>query len=610
VHYSDTQKEPASQVNTGSAPVRLFTGQPAGPVARGRRAQTDPVQTPTVLEAIVGRLSGDGPPAHEVWLPPLGSAPALNTVLRDTGPVPALTAPIGVVDRPFEQRRTPLIVDLSRAAGNVAVVGAPQAGKSTAVRTLVTALAVSHDPRVVQFYCLDFGGGGLASLRNWPHVGSVAGRSDPERVRRTIARLGAVIRSRETLFREHGIETIEHYRQLKANQDPICDRFGDIFLIVDGWLSLQRELDTAEGAVTALAAEGLSYGVHVVVSASRWAEIRPALRDQIGNRIELRLGDPADSEFNRRRAQQVPENEPGRGLTHDGLHMVVALPRLDGRDCNSGLGEAGSRVGEMLRSRHDGYTAPPIAVLPPHIDHDSVIERAGANGAGLIIGIDEDELRPLAIDLTHQLHLLVLGDSECGKTATLRVICRELGRATTAVKLYIVDPRRSLLGIIEPESETFGGYAASADAVGGLMPPLIETLRRRMVPSNATPMQIRIRSWWTGPEVYVVVDDYDLLTTAGGNPLAPLLEVLPYSRDLGFHLVLARSSSGAARAMFEPLLAAMRDSGCMTLLMSASPEEGLTIGSARPSHLPPGRGVLIPRRGDPQLIQVGWTPVQ
>src|SRR5206468_3709290 len=152
--------------------------------------------------------------------------------------------------------RTPLIVDLSRAAGNVAVVGAPQAGKSTAVRTLVTALAVSHDPRVVQFYCLDFGGGGLASLRNWPHVGSVAGRSDPERVRRTIARLGAVIRSRETLFREHGIETIEHYRQLKANQDPICDRFGDIFLIVDGWLSLQRELDTAEGAVTALAAEG------------------------------------------------------------------------------------------------------------------------------------------------------------------------------------------------------------------------------------------------------------------------------------------------------------------------------------------------------------------
>jgi S-DNA-T family DNA segregation ATPase FtsK/SpoIIIE len=553
-------------------------------------------------------VSGHGPRAHEVWLPPLGSSPALNTVLQDAGLLQALSAPIGVVDRPFEQRRTPLIVDLSRAAGNVALVGAPRSGKSTALRTLITALAVSHDPRMVQFYCLDFGGGMLASLRDWPHVGSVAGRADPQRVRRTLARLAAVIRSREMLFREYGIESIEHYRQLKVKRDPLCDRFGDIFLIVDGWLSLQRELDTAEASVTALAAEGLSYGVHVAVSASRWAEIRPALRDQIGTRIELRLGDPADSEFNRFRAQQVPGGEPGRGLTHEGLHMVVALPRLDGHDSNSALADAGSQVGEMLQRRHAEWTAPPIAVLPTQIEHDRVIERVGAIDTGLVVGIEENELEPLAIDFTHQLHLLVLGESECGKTATLRVLCRELLRTTTAVQLFIVDPRRSLLGIVEPQAAQLGGYVASVDAVGELMPRLAEMLRRRMPPPNATPMQMRGRSWWSGPEIYVVVDDYDLLAATGGNPLAPLLEVLPYGRDLGLHLVVARSTGGAARAMFEPLLAGMRDSGCMTLLMSASPEEGLTIGPVRPCQLPPGRGVLVTRRGDPQLIQVSWIP--
>jgi DNA segregation ATPase FtsK/SpoIIIE, S-DNA-T family len=105
-----------------------------------------------------------------------------------------------------------------------------------------------------------------------------------------------------------------------------------------------------------------------------------------------------------------------------------------------------------------------------------------------------------------------------------------------------------------------------------------------------------------------VVDDYDLLAATSGSPLTTLLDVLPYSRDLGLHLVVARSTSGAARAMFEPLLAGLRDAGCMTLLMSASPEEGLAIGAVRPSQLPPGRGVLITRRGDPQLIQVGWIP--
>jgi S-DNA-T family DNA segregation ATPase FtsK/SpoIIIE len=264
----------------------------------------------------------------------------------------------------------------------------------------------------------------------------------------------------------------------------------------------------------------------------------------------------------------------------------------------------------MLRRRHDGWTAPPIAVLPPLIEHDGVIERTGAVGTGLVIGVEEDELEPFAIDFAQQFHLLVLGERECGKTATLRVLCRELLRTTTAPLLYIVDPRRSLLGIVESESERLGGYLAAAAEVSESASRLTEMLRGRMPPPNATATEIRTRAWWTGPDVYVLVDDYDLLAASGGNPLAPLLEVLPYCRDVGLHLVVARSTSGAARAMFEPLLAGIRDSGCLTLLMSAGPEEGLTVGSVRPSHLPPGRGVLISRRGDPRLIQVGWTPPQ
>ncbi len=453
---------------------------------------------------------------------------------------------------------------------------------------------------MVQFYCLDFGGGALASLRDWPHVGSVAGRADPERVRRTLARLAAVIRSRETLFQEHGIESIEHYRQLRTKRDPLCDRFGDIFLIIDGWLGLQRELDTAEASVTALAAEGLSYGVHVAVSASRWAEVRPALRDQIGTRIELRLGDPADSELNRGRAQQVPEGEPGRGLTHEGLHMVVALPRLDGHDSNAGLADAGSQVGEMLRWRHGRWTAPPIALLPRQIEYDRVIEQVDAIETGVIIGIEESELEPLAIDFTHQLHLLVLGESECGKTATLRVLCRELLRTTTAVQLFIVDPRRSLLGIVEPETGQLGGYAASGNAVGELVSRLAEMLCLRMPPPNATSIQMRRRSWWSGPEIYVVVDDYDLLAATGGNPLAPLLDVAsvqPRSRIASCGCAQhqrCRPSHVRATAR-RPARCRLHD-----VADEREPRGGIHIGTVRPSQLPPGRGVLITRRGDPE----------
>ena len=593
-----------------SVPVRVFTTEPTGPVIFAGAAETDVVDRQTVLQMVVERLSGHGPRAHEVWLPPLGAAPALNSILVDTQPVSPLTVPIGVVDRPFEQRRTPLIVDLSGASGNVAVVGAPQSGKSTTLRTLLTALAVGHDPRTVQFYCLDFGGGALASLRDWPHVGSVAGRADPQLAQRMIAQLEAIIRSREALFRDHGIESMGQYRQLKARQDSVCDRFGDVFLIVDGWAGLHREFEMIETSVIMLAAQGLSFGVHVVMSASRWAEIRPALKDQIGTRIELRLGDPTDSELDRRRAQQVPENKPGRGLTHDGLHMVVALPRLDGADSSAGLVEAGAKIGEMLRCRHGDWTAPRIPLLPARIDRHNVVERADELETNPLIGVEEDELRPVAIDFAQQMHLLILGDGECGKTATLRTVCRELLRtmAGAQCELFLVDFRRSLLGLVEPDSEQLGGYLASTDAVSGVIPQLTERLRRRMPPPNATATQLRARSWWSGPEIYLVIDDYDLVATAGGNPLMPLLEFLPHARDLGMHLVVARRSSGAARAMFEPLLAGLRDVGCMALVMSGSPDEGVTIGSVRQSAMPPGRGTLITRRGRAQLVQVAWSP--
>ncbi len=367
------------------------------------------------------------------------------------------------------------------------------------------------------------------------------------------------------------------------------DPFGDVFLVVDGWASMRHEFDAFEASITALAVQGLSFGVHVVLSASRWAEIRPSLKDQIGTRIELRLGDPADSELDRKAAQHVPHDKPGRGISRDGLHMVLALP-------SDGI-------------PHGESVAPPIPLLPMHVDHDTVVRRAGVElGARILLGIEERRLQPAAVDFEQHSHLLVLGDNECGKTATLRTLCREIVRTKTAVQaqLLIVDFRRSLLGVVE--SEHLGGYAMSPAALGALLPGLLDLLQRRMPPPDASQAQLRARTWWSGPDIYVLIDDYDLVATPAGNPLAALLEYLPHARDLGLHLAVARRSGGAERALFEPLLAGLRDLGCMGLMMSGRPGEGAPFGSGRPARLPPGRGVLVTRAGDEQLVQVAWSP--
>ncbi len=580
------QSDAGPSVPTVAAPsVRVFSTHPAGPVTRAVETSRSPART--VLRAVLDRLSGHGPPAHQVWLPPLGPAPALHTLLRDAVSTPArLTVPIGIVDRPFEQCWTPLMVDLSGAAGNVAVVGAPQSGKSTALRTLITALAATHDPGQVQFYCLDFGGGALASVQALPHVGAVAGRAEPRLVGRIVAECESVVHSREAIFSEYGIDSIAEYRQRRAGSDN--DPFGEVFLVVDGWASVRHEFEALETSITAMAAQGLSFGVHVVLSASRWAEIRPSLRDQIGTRIELRLGDPTDSELDRKVAQHVPHDRPGRGLSRDGLHMVIALPIAE------------IPPGESV--------APSIPLLPTHVERDTVVRRADAElGARILLGLEERRLQPVAVDFERHSHLLVLGDNECGKTATLRTLCREIVRTKTAAQahLMIVDFRRSLLGVVE--SEHLGGYAMSPAALAALLPGLLDLLQRRMPPPDASQAQLRARSWWSGPDIYVVVDDYDLVATPAGNALAAILEYLPYARDLGLHLIVARRSGGAERALFEPLLAGLRDLGCMALMMSGHPDEGAPFGSARPARLPPGRGVLIARAGDEQLVQVAWS---
>ena len=107
--------------------------------------------------------------------------------------------------------------------------------------------------------------------------------------------------------------------------------------------------------------------------------------------------------------------------------------------------------------------------------------------------------------------------------------------------------------------------------------------------------------------MFVVVDDYDLVCSGPGDALAELVDLLPHAADVGLHLVVARRCAGLARAMYDPVLTHLRDSGCMALLMSGSPEEGAVIGPHRPVPQPPGRGLFVTHAGA-QRVQVGWCP--
>ncbi len=522
------------------------------------------------------------------------------------------------MDRPREQRRDTLSIDLSGGAGHMAVVGGPRSGKSTVLRAAVTGMALTTTPQESQVFVLDFGGGTFAGMTGLPHIAGVGTRSEPDVVSRIVAEVTGVVDRREKYFRANGIDSIETYRSRRA-QGRADDGYGDVFLVIDGWSTLRAEFDDLEMEIQQLSTRGLTFGLHIIAATGRWADFRAAMRDMFGSRLELRLGDPLDSEIDRRVAALVPTGRPGRGLVQSKLHFLSALPRIDGEGTAESLGDGVDDLVARVAEAWTGPTGPKLRLLPEKITIEAIRAQAGVPDTlaeeekgdhPLLIGINEKELAPVSMDPDSEPHLLILGDGQSGKSSILRGLAREIMRTRTPAQaqLVIVDYRRALLG--EVPDEYLLNYLTAANQAQPALRDLATYLENRIPGPDVTPDQLRNRSWWTGAEVFVLVDDYDLVATQQSSPVAALQPLLAQSRDVGLHVTVARRSGGASRALYEPVMQSMRDLAMPGLMLSGSPDEGPLLGNLRAVPSPAGRGKLITRERGVEVVQMAWTEPQ
>ncbi|MFF7884166.1 type VII secretion protein EccCa [Streptomyces sp. NPDC020794] len=602
-------------------PVRYV----AVPQQREETPETDDALADTVLDVIVRRLEAQGPAAHQVWLPPLDSPPSLDGLLPGLAAVQGrgltqpgyegagrLVVPVGLVDKPYEQRRDPLWVDFSGAAGHMQIVGGPQSGKSTLLRSLIASFALTHTPHEVQFYGLDFGGGGMAAVAGLPHVGGVASRLDPEKVRRTVAEVYGVMTRREEYFRSSGISSIAEFRTKRARgQISVTDQpWGDVFLVIDGWGNFRADYEAVESVVLDIAARGLGYGIHLVLTASRSMEVRANLKDHLMNRLELRLGDTMDSELDRKVAVNVPTGVPGRGQAPGKLHFMGAVPRIDGLTSDTDLADATAALATEVSRHWQAPGAPEVRLLPREFPAQQLPPGDHSPQRGVAFALDEDNLEPVFVDFEQDPFFLVFGESESGKSNLLRLLIKQLTERYSGddCKLFVVDNRRSLLDVTP--STHLAEYIPMSNAMEHHMSALAELMQRRTPTADVTAQQLRERSWWRGPTVYVVVDDYDLVSTSSGNPLGGLTELLPFARDVGVRFIIARSSAGAGRAAYEPFMQRMRELGAQGVVLAGDPGEGDVLGGVRPRPMPAGRGVFVSRRRGKPLVQTGLMSVE
>jgi DNA segregation ATPase FtsK/SpoIIIE, S-DNA-T family len=608
---ADGAERSAAMASSILRPLSLGGPAAADGLPQTLRSRSDDLQVLVRLadEAIDGAAGGSGGSspraatrARQIWTAPLPAAITFRVLSDRLGPQwPAADeVAIGLADWPERQAKQPVIYRLAGSGGNLGIAGAPRTGKSTLLQTLVLALAAGAGPDQRQFYCLDLGGGSLFELGGLPHVGAVVGRGETEATARLFRELRAMLDERAIARQARAAGA-----GAGAGQSPeSAASWPHVFLVVDNVGQLRQSAPDLEPELTELATAGLPFGVHVLVAANRWLDIRPQLLDSLGTRWELKLADPSDSLAGRQAASRVPADLPGRGLTRDGHMFQAVLPSFSVEPAPGDLAEA---VAVLTEAAH-GRRAPAIAPLPLEIRITDVPRLAVIAGSappaldgGFLLGVSEFRSRPVELDLAQPgRHLLVYGDSGSGRTTLLRRVIGFL-RSTGNVALAIIDPSRDLLDLADGPG--IAGYAATTSGAESLAARLASELTPRVAPEGAGVAELRGGRWWSGPNYILIVDDYDLLLSSMGGPFTVLTDLIAQGADIGLSIVLTRRVAGSQRTSYEPFGQRLREVADTALILSGQSDEGPLVGGVTPRPRPPGRGILVSGRTRPQLIQ-------
>ena len=245
---------------------------------------------------------------------------------------------------------------------------------------------------------------------------------------------------------------------------------------------------------------------------------------------------------------------------------------------------ASRRWSTKIRESWNGPQAPAVRLLPAELPYDALKADEYTNKWHIPIGIAESNLKPVYLELDNDPHFMYLSDVETGKSNFLRVLIKTIvSRCTSKEAQFVLfDYRRSLLGAVPPNYLV--KHCSTSEQSMEMVKALIAAAKSRAAPDDVTPQQLRDRSWWSGPEMFAIIDDFDLVSSGFQNPLQPLMEVVPQGRDTGLHVIITRRTGGAGRDLYGQVLGRMKDLATPGFQGSGPRAEGKLLGDIKASE--------------------------
>ena len=234
------------------------------------------------------------PPVPQPWLPPLKERIALEE-LEEVQPTVAwaqekpLSVLLGMADIPQAQKQEAVSINLSKD-GHILLYGSPGTGKTTFLQTAAMDLARKHSPKDLTMYLMDFGTNGLAPLSKLPQVADTMLLDQTEKISKFVRIMEKELNRRKKLLADYGVGTLELYRQASGQQE------SSIVILLDSYEAIKEEAYEAElfKLLVRISREGLSIGVHLLMTAGRQSNLRAQLYSNFKHQLSLPQNDVSE----------------------------------------------------------------------------------------------------------------------------------------------------------------------------------------------------------------------------------------------------------------------------------------------------------------------------
>jgi len=221
-------------------------------------------------------------------------------------------------------------------------------------------------------------------------------------------------------------------------------------------------------------------------------------------------------------------------------------------------------------------------------------------------GLSEADLGPSYIDIADHPHAVAVGAPRSGRTNFLRVMCRSITSLyrPEEAQILVLDPRRTLLGVVQ--GPHLRDYAYTQTAIREAIRDLVAELESRQPPPGTTQEEMMTKKFYSGPEIFVVIDDAGVWSSMD-NPLMNLGPHVEGARDTGLHIFAATAVANWNQvAIGSSVLGKLRASLAPILVMDGRRDAGKIVADIYAEPQRPGKAIYFTRTGTAGAL-IGWS---